>query len=85
MPLSEGVLDVMYAHLGPVGEDTDHVEAQRIVVWFSDVEKVFGYGAQGVLLARGDGLPWVSEAGSAPQFYFDESYCASPKTQNALS
>jgi hypothetical protein len=41
-------------------------------VWFSDVEIVFGYGAQGVLLAVGDGFQWVSEAGPAPQFDLHE-------------
>jgi len=41
-------------------------------VWPSGVEVVFGYGAQGILLAGGDGLEWVSEAGPAPQLDFDE-------------
>ena len=40
----ECVLDMMYADLGPDGEDADHVEAQGAEVWFSDVEVMFGYG-----------------------------------------
>jgi hypothetical protein len=71
-PLSERVLDVMYTDLGPVGEDSDHVEAQGIEGWFSGVEVVFGYGADGVLLAEGNGFQWVSEAGPAPQLDFHE-------------
>jgi hypothetical protein len=70
--LSESVLDVMYADLGSVGEDPDHVEAQGVEGWFSGVEVVFGYGAQGVLLAVGDGFQGVSVAGSAPQLDFHE-------------
>jgi hypothetical protein len=41
-------------------------------VWSSEVEVVFGYGAEGVLLVVGDGIQWVSEAGPAPQLYLDE-------------
>jgi hypothetical protein len=37
---------------------------------------VFGYGAEGVLLAVGDGFQWVSEAGRAPQLDFHEDECA---------
>ena len=33
---------------------------------------MFGYGAEGVLLAVGDGFQWVSEAGRAPQLDFHE-------------
>jgi hypothetical protein len=33
---------------------------------------VFGYGAEGVLFAVGDGFQWVSEAGPAPQLDFHE-------------
>jgi hypothetical protein len=62
----------MQADLGPVGEDSDHVEAQGFEVWLSGVEVVFGYGAQGMLLAVGNGFHWVSEAGPAPQFDFHE-------------
>jgi hypothetical protein len=36
---------------------------------------MFGYGAQCVLLAGGDGLQWVSEANTAPQFDFHEDEC----------
>jgi hypothetical protein len=55
------------ADLGALGEDTDHVEAQGLEVWLCGVEIVFGNGAQGILLAGGDGFQWVTEAGSAPQ------------------
>ena len=69
-PLSEGVLDVIYADFRPLGEDTDHVEAHGLEVWLCGVEVMFGYGAQGILLAGGDGFQWVSEAGPAPQLDF---------------
>ena len=62
----------MYADIGSIGEDADHVESQGVVVWSSGVEVVFGDGAQGALLAGSDGLEWVSVAGSAPQLHFDE-------------
>jgi hypothetical protein len=62
----------MQADLGPVGQDSDHVEAQGLVRWFSGVKVVFGYGAEGVLFAVGDGFQWVSEAGPAPQLDFHE-------------
>ncbi len=64
-----------YANLGPVGEDADHIEPKGVEGWFSGVKVVFGYGAQGVLFAVGDGFQWVSEAGSAPQLHFDEDEC----------
>ena len=54
----------------PLGEDTDHVEAHGLEVWLCGVEVVFGYGAQGILLAGGDGFQWVSEAGPTPQLDF---------------
>jgi hypothetical protein len=63
------------ADLGALGEDTDHVEAQGLEVWLCGVEVVFGYGAQGILLAGGDGFQWISEAGSAPQLDFHEDKC----------
>jgi len=69
---SERVLDVTYADFGPVGQDTYHVEPQSVIMRFSGVEEVSGDGAQRVLFAGGDGLEWVSEASSAPQFHFDE-------------
>src|SRR5918992_617049 len=72
MRCSESILDMMYADLGAVGQDADHVEPQGVEMWFSSVEVVFGYGAQGLLLAGGDGLQRVSEAGTAPQFHFHE-------------
>ncbi len=65
----------MYADLGPVGEDSDHVEPQGVELWFSGVEVVFGYGAEGVLLAVGDGFQWVSVAGPAPQLDLHEDEC----------
>jgi hypothetical protein len=63
---------VMYADLGTVGEDSDHVEPQCIEVRFSGIEVMLGYGAQGALLAGSDGFERVSVAGSAPQLDFDE-------------
>ena len=63
---------MIYADLRPLGEDTDHVEAHGLEVWLCGVEVVFGYGAQGILLAGGDGFQWVSEAGPAPQLDFHE-------------
>jgi hypothetical protein len=60
--LSERLLEVMYTDVGSVGEDTEHVEAQGFEVWLSGVEVVFGYPAQGVLFAGGNGLQWISEA-----------------------
>jgi len=62
----------MHADTGSIGEDTDHVESQGVEARFSGVEVVLGDGAQGLLLAGGDGLEWVSEAGPAPQLHFDE-------------
>jgi hypothetical protein len=62
----------MYADLGPVGEDADHVEAQGVELWVSGVEVVLGYGAEGVLFRVGNGFQWVSEAGPAPQLDFHE-------------
>ena len=62
----------MHADLGSVGEDSDHVEPQGFELWLSCVEVVFGYRAEGVLLAGGDGFQWVSEAGPAPQLDFHE-------------
>src|SRR5215207_1858972 len=66
---------MMWADLGPVGQDSDHVEAQGVELWFSGVEVVFSHGAQGVLFAVGDGFEWVSEAGAAPQLDFHEDEC----------
>jgi hypothetical protein len=63
---------VLYAGFGSVGEDTDHVEAQGVVVCSSGVEVVFGYRAQGVLFAGGNGLQWISEAATAPQLDLHE-------------
>jgi hypothetical protein len=62
----------MYTDLGPVGEDSDHVEAQGVEGWCSGVEVVFGYGADGALLLVGDGFQGISVAGPAPQLYLDE-------------
>ena len=62
----------MYADLGPVGEDADHVEAQGVELWVSGVKVVFGYGTEGDLFTVGNGFQWVSEAGPAPQLDFHE-------------
>jgi hypothetical protein len=66
---------VLHADLGAVGQDSDHVEAQGVEMWVFGVQVVFGYGAQGLLLARGDSLKRVSEAGTAPQLDFHEHEC----------
>ena len=63
---------MLHADLGAVGQDSDHVEAQGVEMWVFGVQVVFGYGAQGLLLARGDSLKRVSEAGTAPQLDFHE-------------
>ena len=62
----------MYADLGSVGQDPDHVEPQRVEGGFPGVEVVFGDRAQGVLLVGGNSLERVTEAGPAPQLYLDE-------------
>jgi hypothetical protein len=85
IPLSESILDMMYAHLGAVSQDTDHIEPQGVEMWFSGVEVVFGYGAQGLLLAGGDGLQRVSEAGTAPQFHFHEDERLGSLVQNTMT
>jgi hypothetical protein len=72
---------VLQADLWPVGEDADHVEAQGFEVWLSGVEIVFGYRAEGVLLAISYGFQWVSEAGPAPQFDFHENERLGPDIQ----
>jgi hypothetical protein len=66
---------MMYADLGTVGQDTDHIEAQGVEMWLSGVEVVFGYGADGALLVVGDGFQRVSEACTAPQLHFHEDDC----------
>src|SRR5829696_300463 len=73
---------MMWADLGPVGQDSDHVEAQGVELWFSGVEVVFSHGAQGVLFAVGDGFEWVSEAGAAPQLDFHEDERLGSLVQN---
>ncbi|HSK86093.1 MAG TPA: hypothetical protein VK902_22195 [Rubrobacter sp.] len=44
-------------------------------MWLCGIEVVFGYGAQGILLAGGDSFQWVSEAGPAPQLDFNKDEC----------
>ena len=63
---------MVYTYIGSIGEDADHVEAQRVEARFPGVEVVLGDGAQGILLAGGDGLQRVPESGPAPQLHFDE-------------
>ena len=76
---------MLYTGFGSVGEDTDHVEAQGVVVCSSGVEVVFGYRAQGVLFAEGNGLEWVSEAGTAPQLDLHEDERLSFLVQNTMT
>ena len=85
LPLSESILDMMYADLGTIGQDADHIEAQGFEMWFSGVEVVLGYGADGVLLAGGDGLQRVAEAGTAPQLHFHEDECLGSFVQNTMT
>jgi hypothetical protein len=75
----------MQADLGPVGQDSDHVEAQGVVLWFSGVKVVFGYGAEGILFTVGDGIQWVSEAGPAPQLDFHEDERLGSLVQNTMT
>jgi hypothetical protein len=75
----------MYTDLGPVDEDTDHIEPQGVELWFSRVEVVFGYGADGVLLAGGDGFEWVTEGGLAPQLDFHEDERLGSFVQNTMT
>jgi hypothetical protein len=82
---SEGVLDVIDADLRAFGEDADHIEAQGVELWFSGVEVVFGYGAQGILLAGGDGFQWVSEAGPAPELDFHKDERLGSLVQNTMT
>jgi hypothetical protein len=56
-------------------EDTDDVEAQRVEAWSPIEEVPLGQGADGGLLAGGDGFEWMPEAGSPTQFHFDEDEC----------
>ena len=76
---------MLHADLGAVGQDADHVEAQGVEMWFSGVQVVFGYGAQGLLLARGDSLKRVSEAGTAPQLDFHEDERLGSDVQNKVT
>jgi len=46
---------------------------------------VFGYRADGVLLAGGDGFQWVSEACTAPQLYLDENERLGSFVQNTMT
>ena len=82
---SESILDVVHADFGPVGEDTDHVEAQGVELWFSGAEVVFGYGADGVLLAVGDGFQWIAVAGPSPEFDFDKDELLGSLVQNTMT
>jgi hypothetical protein len=75
----------MYTDLGPVDEDTDHIEPQGVELWFSRVEVVFGYGADGVLIAGGDGFEWVTEGGLAPQLDFHEDERLGSLVQNTMT
>jgi hypothetical protein len=75
----------MQADLGPLGEDSDHVEVQGFEVWLCGVEVVFGYPAEGVLLAVGNGFRWVSEAGPAPQLDFHQDERLGSTVQNTMA
>ena len=81
----ERVLEVMHPYARSVGKDADHVEPQGVEVRFSGVWVAFGDGAQGILLAGGDGLEWVSETDSAPQLDLDEDERLGSLVQNTLT
>ena len=53
-------------------EDTDHVEADRLEMRPSLGDVPFGQGADGGLLAGGDGLERIPEADTEPQLHFYE-------------
>jgi hypothetical protein len=54
-------------------EYPDYVEAQGIEEAWSPLEEVLSsQGADGGLLAGGNGFEWMPEAGSPAQFHFDE-------------
>ena len=61
---------MIYADLGPLGEDTDHVEAHGLEVWLCGVEAGVRLRSAGYFACGGDGFQWVSEAGPAPQLDF---------------
>ena len=81
----ERVLEVMHPYARSVGKDAYHVEPQGVEVRFSGVWVAFGDGAQGILLAGGDGLEWVSETGPAPQLDLDEDERLGSLVQNAMT
>jgi hypothetical protein len=53
-------------------EYADHVEAERIEIRLSPGEVLLCEGADGGLLAGGDGLEWMAEADTPAQLHFDE-------------
>jgi hypothetical protein len=54
-------------------------------MWLCGVEVVFGYGAQGILLAGGDGFQWVSEAGPTPQLDFHKDERLGTSLQSTIT
>ncbi len=68
----EGVLYVDDPGGAVARENTYHVEADRREIRLSFGEVPFGQGADGSLLAGGDGLEGISEPDSAPHLDFDE-------------
>jgi hypothetical protein len=65
-------------------EYSDHVEAERIEMWLSVGEVVLGQGADGGLLAGGDGFEWMAEADSPAQLHFDKDECLGSNVQNHI-
>jgi hypothetical protein len=53
-------------------EYADDVEAEGIEIWLSPGEVLLGQGADGGLLAGGDGLEWMPETDAPAQLHFDE-------------
>jgi len=54
------------------GEDSDHVEAQGVVVWLVVGEVLLGEAAEGLLFTLGYGFEGVAEAGRAAELHFYE-------------
>jgi hypothetical protein len=68
----ESILHVVYAELVLACEYPHDVESQGVEVRVLFGKVLLGEGTEGPLFAGGDGFQRVAEAGSAPQFHFDE-------------
>jgi hypothetical protein len=68
----KGVLYVDDAWRADAEEYTDDVKAEGIEIRLSPGEVLLGQGADGGLLAGGDGLEWMPETDAPAQLHFDE-------------